>query len=327
MFQIRSMIAIAFFLFPLIASSDDFRRENEKKILRVYDQILKNVEVLNNSNAKLTEDEKANRVFSFLVNKKGDGFWFASACRVSYDNQLIINKYARGKKDLFWDDDDFLKRKRLFYKAILEHNIHLLGESQFETSHQLAQKEAKIYFFDLEKQELLSEENLRSEKLNQYLYQCNRMSSVFDKRQLPPLPDEEKSSNKTPVTDNNSSKQSPNSSVAKSVNSENTKNDLEISKCFGILSIAVELDGTIHSLNKIYFSRYINNHKISSIISAFSSCVDSQDSRLKLCEQKISSRDLPLFKSFEEGASEYRKYFHEGRKDMTGSLKLMCTSE
>ena len=175
---------------PLKITENSFRKENEEKILRVYDLMRKNVEKINNSGDKISDVERAKRVYSFLVNKKGDGFWFASACQASYDLQLAYNKSIRqrGEKNILWEDR-LLEQKKSFYAAILKKNLELIGESQFNASFSLAQKEADVYFYALKEN---GRETLILEKLHEYVSQCNRLSEVFDHRELPSLPLEEK---------------------------------------------------------------------------------------------------------------------------------------
>jgi hypothetical protein len=189
---IQSFSVLICLLISFGVSANDFRAQNELKIVRVYNQMRKNAEAFNSSLEKLPADDRTARTYSFLVNKKGDGFWFASACRVAYDFQLTYHGNMRelGQEPMVWNDR-FLERKKLIYLAILEHNLKLIGESQFTASHNLAQKEAAVYFFDLEKN---GQEILSLPKVDAYLQQCNRLVAVYDLTKLPPLPGEEKTS-------------------------------------------------------------------------------------------------------------------------------------
>jgi hypothetical protein len=223
-------------------TSSDFRKVNQQKILRVYDLIRTSVEKINDTGEQLSETERADRAYSFLVNRNGDGFWFAAACQASYDLQLSFNKDMRRQevKNFLWEDKQ-LEQKKIFYVAILERNFQLLGKYQYDASYDLAQKETHVFFYDLQEN---GTEKLRLEKINDYLLQCNRLSSVYDSRELPIIiPAVEKSSSKDSDKSANPSKEVKNRDNDKKLDRRNIKAEAK-EGCTQLIKQSWEKNGT-----------------------------------------------------------------------------------
>ncbi len=175
----KKIFFLTFILFCQMAYANDYRLKNEKNIIRVYDQMLKNLSELNERIFNLDNQTKREEVTNFLLNKSGDGFWIAYTCRGVYNVYTMINRDLQkaGKGDFILFKTKDIEVRRIIYDEVLKKYVSLLGEAQFNKSSELAHAEAVIYFFsENERGDLIR----NTSKITDYTRQCNRFASAFD---------------------------------------------------------------------------------------------------------------------------------------------------